>query len=54
MKTIVISNLHLGLDDRTSENVRSRPKLAAFIDAIGDGKVDDITLGENDHIRRAV
>ena len=34
MKTIVISDLHLGLDDRISEDVRNRPKLADFIDKI--------------------
>lgn len=35
MKTIVISDLHLGLDDSLSETVKNRPKLAAFIEMIG-------------------
>lgn len=34
VKTIVISGLHLGLDDRISEGVRNRPKLVDFCDLI--------------------
>ena len=41
MKTIAISDLHLGMDDRISENVKNRPKLAAFIDKIGAEKMAD-------------
>ncbi len=41
MKTIVISDLHLGLDDRISEDVGNRPKLADFIDKIRNEKMAD-------------
>ena len=41
MKIIVISDLHLGIDDRISENVKNRPKLKAFIDKIREEKMAD-------------
>ena len=41
MKTIVVSDLHLGLDDRISEDVKNRPKLVDFIDRIRTEKMAD-------------
>ena len=41
MKTIVISDLHLGLDDSISENVSNRPKLADFIRRIEKERLSD-------------
>ena len=41
MKAVAISDLRLGLDDRISETVKNRPKLAAFIDRIGAEKLAD-------------
>ena len=39
--------MHLGLDDRISENVKNRPKLAAFIDMIREENAADdlVTAG---------
>lgn len=41
LKTIVISDLHLGLNDWVSEDVANRPKLASFIHKIRQEKLAD-------------
>lgn len=34
MKTIVISDIHLGIDDKIAETVKNRPLLISFLDDI--------------------
>ena len=45
MRTIVISDLHLGLDDRVSEMVLNRPKLVDFLDKVrGERMADELVI----------
>lgn len=41
MKTIVVSDLHCGVDDQVSELVRNRPMLVAFLESIAEKKSAD-------------
>mgnify|MGYP002624411218 CR=1 FL=1 len=45
MRSIVISDIHLGIDDRIAENVKNRPLLIAFLDSMREKKeVDEVVI----------
>lgn len=50
MRTIVISDIHLGIDDRIAENVRNRPLLIAFLDQIREQRLADEVVINGDFL----
>ena len=45
MKTIVISDIHLGIDAKIAENIKNRPLLIDFLDKLcSEGDVDEVVI----------
>ncbi len=52
MRSVVISDIHLGIDDRIAENVKNRPLPIAFLDSIREGgEVNEVVIN-GDLLRR--
>lgn len=50
MKTIVISDIHLGIDDAIAENVKNRPLLIAFLNRIREQRLADEVVINGDFL----
>lgn len=50
MNIIVISDIHLGIDDKISETVKNRPLLISFLKKIRDEKLADEVVINGDFL----